>query len=70
MQNGQDNQISINPQQAASFALDFMMRVPHTHAERERFDIGVGLLQAIATGQVALTQGTQPASTAAAAAPH
>jgi len=55
MQNGHDKQqVQINPQQAATFALQFLEQVPHTRAQREAYDIAVGMLQAIATGQVIL----------------
>jgi len=55
MQNGHDpqqQQVNINPQTAATFALQFLDNVPHTRAQREQYDIAVSLLQAIATGQV------------------
>lgn len=54
MQNGHDQQqqVNINPQTAATFALQFLDGVPHTRAQREQYDIAVSLLQAIATGQV------------------
>lgn len=57
MQNGHDKdaqKVSINPQQAAAYALQFLDQVPHTRAQREQYDIATGLLQAIATGQVVL----------------
>jgi hypothetical protein len=57
MQNGHDKlpaSMQINPQQAAVFALQFLEAVPHTRAQREQFDMAVGMLQAIATGQVNL----------------
>lgn len=56
MQNGHDKTIQINPQAAASFALEFLARAPHTQPERERFDMAFQMLQAIAGGQVHLTQ--------------
>ncbi|HZO54896.1 MAG TPA: hypothetical protein VFB63_19470 [Bryobacteraceae bacterium] len=53
MKNGHDNQpIQISPQQAATYALQFLDQVPHTRTQREAYDIAVSLLQAIATGQV------------------
>ena len=55
MINGHDKQVSINPQQAASFALQFLDGVPHTRAQREQYDIAVGLLSAIVSGQVILS---------------
>lgn len=57
MKNGHDAQpgtINVNPQQAATFALQFLDGVPHTRAQREAYDIAVSMLQAIATGQVVL----------------
>lgn len=56
MHNGHDKgqPVSINPQQAATYALQFLDAVPHTRAQREQYDIAVGMLQAIATGQVIL----------------
>lgn len=66
MQNGHDKQqtIQINPVQAAQFALMFLARAPHTQPEREQFDIASSMLQAIAAGQVSLTQPTLPQATA------
>lgn len=55
MINGHDKQVSINPQQAASFALQFLDGVPHTRAQRDQYDIAVGLLTAIVSGQVILS---------------
>ena len=57
MINGHDKQqqVQINPQQAASFALQFLDGVPHTRAQREQYDIAVGLLTAIVSGQVILS---------------
>lgn len=56
MKNGHDpqQQVQINPQQAAAYALQFLDQVAHTRAQREQYDIAVGMLQAIATGQVVL----------------
>lgn len=56
MKNGHDSsqQVQINPQQAAAYALQFLDQVAHTRAQREQYDIAVGMLQAIATGQVVL----------------
>jgi len=54
MVNGHDKQVSINPQQAAVNALQFLDGVSHTRAQREAYDQAVGMLQAIATGQVIL----------------
>jgi phage gp36-like protein len=57
MQNGHDKQpqtISVNPQQAAAFAMQFLEAVAHTRAQREAYDMAVGMLQAIASGQVIL----------------
>jgi hypothetical protein len=54
MVNGHDKQIQVNPAQAAAFALQFLENVVHTRAQREAFDMAVGMLQAIATGQVVL----------------
>lgn len=56
MQNGHDKSqpISINPQQAATYALQFLECVSHTRAQREAYDIATGMLQAIANGQVIL----------------
>lgn len=64
MQNGHDRTIQINPQQAASYALEFMARAPHTQPERERFDIATSMLQAIASGQVQLAAPPLPQPTA------
>jgi hypothetical protein len=66
MQNGSANgashdapqQMQVNPVQAAGFALQFLPRAPHTHAEREAFDLATMLLQAIAGGQVVLAAAT------------
>jgi hypothetical protein len=62
MQNGHDqqHQISINPQQAATFALQFLEQVPHTRAQREAYDIATGMLQAIVNGQVILAPPPPP----------
>lgn len=65
MQNGHDKtpqQVNINPQQAAVFALQFLEGVSHTRAQREAYDIAVGMLQAIATGQVVIAPPAPPAS--------
>lgn len=65
MQNGHDKQpapININPQQAAAFAMQFIVDVPHTRAQREQYDIAVALLTAIANGQVQIIAAPQPAS--------
>jgi len=62
MKNGHDNQqqVQINPQIAASYALQFLEQVSHTRAQREAYDIAVGMLQAIATGQVTLAPPPAP----------
>jgi hypothetical protein len=62
MQNGHDKQqtVNVNPQQAAAFALQFLDGVAHTRAQREQYDIAVGMLQAIATGQVVLAPPPAP----------
>ena len=60
MQNGHDKTVQIIPAQAAAFALEFLSRAAHTQAERERFDIGVGLLSAIMNGQVTVAQAANP----------
>lgn len=49
---GAPQTVQVNPLQAAAFALQFLPRAPHTHAEREAFDIATMFLQAIAGGQV------------------
>jgi phage gp36-like protein len=55
MQNGHELQpTQINPQTAATYALQFLENVAHTRAQREAYDIAVGLLQAIASGQVSI----------------
>lgn len=69
MQNGQENHaaaaaaapqpmqpqpMQVNPQQAAAFGLEFLERVSHTRAERERFDVAQALMSAIMRGQVVL----------------
>jgi hypothetical protein len=55
MKNGHDQQqVQINPQAAAAYALQFLELVPHTRQQREQYDIATGMLQAIATGQVIL----------------
>ena len=56
MQNGHDqqHQVSINPMQAATYALQFLDGVAHTRAQREAYDIAVSMLQAIVNGQVIL----------------
>lgn len=54
MQNGQDKQIQINPQTAATYALQFLEQVAHTRAQREAYDIATSMLQAIVNGQVIL----------------
>lgn len=60
MQNGHDNQIQINPQTAATYALQFLDGVAHTRAQREAYDIAVSMLQAIAGGQVVLAPPPAP----------
>jgi len=63
MKNGHDSEqqkVSINPQQAAAYALQFLDDVAHTRAQREQYDIAVGMLQAIATGQVVLAPPPAP----------
>jgi phage gp36-like protein len=67
MQNGHDKSISINPMQAAAYALEFMARAPHTHPERERYDIAYQMLTAIMQGQVQLAQAPQTGAPAEAA---
>lgn len=66
MNNGSVNgTMQVNPQQAAVFALQFLEQVPHTRAQREQYDMSVGMLQAIATGQVVLAPpNAMPAQTA------
>lgn len=46
--------IQVNPQQVAQHGLMFLQRVSHTRAEREAYDHTEAMLQAIASGQVAL----------------
>lgn len=67
MQNGHDKplfnaqqQVSINPREAAAYALQFIDLVPHTRAQREAYDIAVGMLQAIVSGQVVLAPPPAP----------
>lgn len=63
MQNGHDKQpapININPAQAAAYAMQFIVEVPHTRAQREAYDIAVALLTAIANGQVQIVAAPQP----------
>jgi hypothetical protein len=68
MQNGSVNgaaygapqTVQVNPVQAASFALQFLPRAPHTHGEREAFDVATMFLQAIANGQVIATPAPPP----------
>lgn len=59
MNNGQVNgtqpqTMQVNPQHAALCALQFLETVPHTRAQRESYDMAVGMLQAIVSGQVVL----------------
>lgn len=58
--NGHAAQHQIDPQEAARFALTFLGRVSFTAGERQAFDVAEALLQAIATGNVLLTAGSQP----------
>lgn len=68
MQNGSVNgvahgapqQVQINPVQAAGFALQFLPRAPHTHAERDAFDVATMFLQAVAGGQALVTPAPPP----------
>jgi hypothetical protein len=63
MKNGHDNSpqsINVNPQQAAVYALQFLEQVPHTHAQRAPYDMAIGMLQAIASGQVILAPPPSP----------
>jgi hypothetical protein len=62
MKNGHDTTqpVQINPQIAASYALQFLEQVAHTRAQREQYDIATGMLQAIATGQVVLAPPPAP----------
>ena len=62
MQNGNvnGNTMQVDPRHAAGFALQFLENVAHTRAQREAYDMAVGLLQAIATGQVVLAPAPQP----------
>jgi len=66
MHNGKSNgaagpqSMQVNPAQAAVYALQFLESVPHTHAQREAYDMCVGMLQAIATGQVVLAPPPPP----------
>ena len=59
MQNGHANgsaqPISINPVQAAQFALMFLQRADFKAGEREAFACAEGLLNAIHSGQVVLS---------------
>jgi len=59
MNNGNGQTLQVNPVQAAGFALQFLENVSHTRAQREMYDIAVGLLQAIASGQVVLAPAPQ-----------
>lgn len=52
--------IQVNPVQAAAFALQFLPRAPHTHGEREAYDVATMFLQAICNGQVQLVANPQP----------
>lgn len=54
---------TINPQEAARFALGFLARVSFTASERQAFDIAEAMLQAIANGVVVLSTGPQPDTT-------
>jgi hypothetical protein len=67
MQNGHDKgqTVSVNPQTAAAYAIQFLEQVPHTRAQRDAYDMAVGLLQAIATGQVVIAPGAQAPQAAA-----
>lgn len=63
MKNGHDNSpqsMQVNPQQAAVYALQFLEQVAHTRAQREPYDVAVGMLQAIASGQVILAPPPSP----------
>jgi len=68
-QAGAPHTVQVNPQQAAAFALQFLPRVPHTHAEREAFDMATMFLQAIASGQVQLVPAQPQAQAPALDAP-
>lgn len=59
--------VTVNPMQAAAFALQFLARAPTTRAEREAYDMAEMFLQAIASGQVSITPVVQPGAPAAAA---
>lgn len=59
--NGAPHTVTLNPQQAAAFALQFLPRVPHTQAEREAYDLACMFLQAIVSGQVVLAPAHQQA---------
>lgn len=59
--------VTLNPQQAAAFGLQFLPRCQHVHAEREAYDLAVMFLQAIVNGQVILAP-AQPAQAAQPAA--
>jgi len=52
--------MNVNPRDAAVFALQFLEHVTHTHAQRQAYDMAVGMLQAIASGQVVLAPPPAP----------
>jgi len=54
------NNVTVNVVQAAAFALQFLPRAPHTHGEREAYDVATMFLQAICNGQVILAPAPQP----------
>lgn len=55
--NGHDTQaMQVNPIEAAQLALMFLARVDHKLAERVNLDKAAAMLQAIASGQVILSQ--------------
>lgn len=66
MQHVNGNTMQVDPKQAAMFGLQFLENVSHTRAQREMYDMAVGLLQAIATGQLVLA----PAPNAPVVAPQ
>jgi len=60
MQNGHANgssppPVSVDPRQAAAFAMQFIVEVAHTRAQRDAYDIAVAFLTAVANGQLNVT---------------
>lgn len=64
---GAPQPVSINPLQAAQFALMFLHRADMKASERDAFAVAEGLLNAILSGQVVLSP---PAETPAPPAPQ